>query len=97
MNLSVSWHQMGPDKTMHESSVIQYFTEKAQRELAIEALLDVLEIRFPSNGVQTLKPIIENIEELQQLKLLRREAVQVPSLDEFRRILSSNATEFNRN
>lgn len=80
---------MEPDKTMHESSVIQYFTEKAQRELAIEALLDVLEVRFQTNEVQLLKPTLEGIEELQHLKQLHREAVQVPSLDEFKRILAS--------
>jgi hypothetical protein len=54
--------------------------------------------------VQTLKPKIESkaieeiqrlkqlhhIEELQTLKQLHHEALQVSSLDEFRRILSSN-------
>ena len=74
---------------MHESSVIQYFYEKFQRELAIEALLDVLEVRFPSNDVKMLKPALENIEDLPRLKQLYHEAFRVPNLDEFKRILAS--------
>ena len=75
-----------PEETMHESSVIQYF----ERKKTIENLLDVLEVRFQPNEVQALKPTLENIEESQRLRELLREAVQVPSLDEFRRILASN-------
>ena len=71
---------------MHQSSVIRYF----KRKFALEALLDVSEVRFQPSEVQTLKLALEGIEELQQLKQLHREAVQVLSLDEFRRILSSN-------
>ncbi len=74
---------------MHESSFAQYFTEKGERKNAIEDILDVLDVRFQPSNVQTLKPMIESIEELQHLKQLHREAVQVPSLDEFRRILTS--------
>ena len=87
---------------MYESSVIQHFTEQGikqgieqgieqgERKAAIESLLDVLDVRFQSSEAQTLKPKIQSIEELQTLKQLHREALQVPSLDEFRRILSSN-------
>jgi hypothetical protein len=87
---------------MYESSVIQHFTEQGikqgieqgieqgERKAAIESLLDVLDVRFQYSEAQTLKPKIESIEELQMLKQLHREALQVPSLDEFRRILSSN-------
>ena len=74
-----------PEETMHESSVIQYF----ERKSFLEALLDVLAVIFQPNNVQTLKPMIESIEELQSLKELLREAVQVPSLEEFKRILAS--------
>ena len=87
---------------MYESSVIQHFTEQGikqgieqgieqgERKGAIESLLDVLNVRFQSSEVQTLNPIIESIEELPHLRELLREAVQVSSLDEFRRILSSD-------
>ena len=75
---------------MYESSVIQHFTEQGERKGTIESLLDVLNVRFQSSEVQTLKPKIESIEELPHLRELLREAVQVSSLDEFRRILASN-------
>ena len=82
--------QIISEETMYESSVIQHFTEQGERKGTIESLLDVLDVRFQSSEVQTLKPKIESIEELQTLKQLHREALQVSSLDEFRRILSSN-------
>ena len=83
---------------MQESSIIQYFKEQGikqgieqgERKVTIESLFDVLDVRFQHSEVQTLKPKIESIEELQTLKQLHHEALQVSSLDEFRRILSSN-------
>lgn len=86
------------EEPMYESSVIQHFTQQGiqqgiqqgVREGTIEGILEVLEIRFHASSVQTLKPMLEGIEELQQLKTLRREALRVPSLDEFRRVLASN-------
>ena len=74
---------------MQKSSFGQYFTQKAERKNTIELLLDVLEVRFQPNNLQTLKSIIESIEELQMLKQLHHEALQVSSLDEFKRILES--------
>ncbi len=74
---------------MQQSSVIQYYSEKAERKANIENILNVLDVRFQPNDVQMLKPALENIEELQSLKQLLREAVQVPNLDEFKRILAS--------
>ncbi|RKU05501.1 hypothetical protein C6501_19805 [Candidatus Poribacteria bacterium] len=78
------------EETMKKSSFAEYFTEKAERKNTIELLLDVLEVRFQPNNVQTLKPTLENIQEQQELKQLFLEAVQVSSFDEFKRILASN-------
>ena len=79
---------------MYASSVIQHWTEQGikqgERKGVLESLINILEFRFPPDEVQPLKPILESIEELQQLKQLRYHALQVSSLDEFRRILSSN-------
>ena len=77
---------------MHESSVIQQGLQQGARESTIEGILEALEIRFHASGVRTLKPTLEGIEELQRLKDLRREAIQVPSFDEFRRVLASNGS-----
>ncbi len=78
------------EETMHESSFAQYFTQHGEKKSTIEDILNVLEIRFQHSNLQLLKPELESIEELQELKQLLREAVQVSSLDEFKRILSSN-------
>ena len=74
---------------MQKTSFAQYFSEKAERKTNIELLLEVLEVRFQHSDVQLLKPTLENIEENQRLRELHRKAVQVPSLDEFKRILAS--------
>ena len=85
---------------MYASSVIQHWTEQGReegreegmRKEAYESLIDILEFHFPPDEAQTLKPILENIEELQQLKQLRHQALQVSSLDEFRRIYRQMGT-----
>ena len=74
------------EETMQKSSFAEYF----ERKKTIELLLDVLEVRFQPNNLQTLKPTLENIQEQQELKQLFLEAVQVSSFDEFKRILASN-------
>ena len=87
------------EETMYESSVVQYFTEKGieqgikqgiergGRELATEDLLEVLEIRFGLTASDPLVARIEATDEVPRLKQLHRAAVQVPSLDAFRRLL----------
>ena len=77
------------EETMQDTSFAQYFSEKAERKTNIENILDVLEVRFQHSDVQILKPTLDNIEESQRLRELLREAVQVPSIDEFKRILAS--------
>ena len=87
------------EETMHESSIVQYFTEKAvaqgieegiergiqqgKRETALDSLIGVLEVRFHTAGVQTLKPALEAIEDSQRLQQLLYTAVQVSTLEEF--------------
>ena len=82
---------------MLESSTYQYILQQAfeigARESTIEGILDALEIKFEARGVQTLRPMLEAIEKLQRLKDLRRAAMQVSSLDAFKRLLTSNRVE----
>ena len=66
--------------------------ERGARESTIEGILEALEIQFSESGVQTLKPMLESIEELQRLKDLRRAAMQVNSLDAFKRLLTANGS-----
>ena len=79
------------EETMQESSVIQHYTqqgiEQGIREGTIDAILEVLEEQFQSNDVQTLKPILEEIKELQRLKQLLRKAARAKSLEVFKQTL----------
>ena len=86
------------EATMYESSVVQYFTEKAikqgieqgGRERAIEDLLDVLEIRFGLAASDPLADRIGAIDDVQHLKQLFRAAIQVPSLEAFTDLLDAD-------
>ena len=85
------------EETMYESSVVQYFTEKALeqgikrggRERAIEALLDVLEIRFALAASDPLADRVGAIDDVQRLKQLHRAAIHVPSLEAFKNLLDA--------
>ena len=84
---------------MLESATYQYILqqgieqgiEQGARESTIEGILESLEIQFRESGVQTLKPMLESIQDLQRLKDLRRASMQVASLEAFKRLLTTNA------
>ena len=69
---------------------IEQGIEQGGRDRAIEALLDVLEIRFGLAASDPLAGRIAVIEDVQRLKQLHRAAIQVPSLEEFRRLLDAD-------
>ncbi|MXX39568.1 MAG: hypothetical protein F4Z85_16180 [Gemmatimonadetes bacterium] len=91
------------EATMYESSVVQYFTEKALeqgikqgieqgieqggRARAVEDLLDVLAIRFELAASDPLAVRLGAIGDVQRLKQLFRAALQVPSLEAFSNLL----------
>jgi hypothetical protein len=79
------------DAIMRESSFAQYIKqlgiEQGERRSTIEAILDVLEIRFDLSEVHPLSTRIAAIDDLQRLKQLLRAAVQVSSLEAFQQIL----------
>ena len=68
---------------------IEQGIERGGRERAIEDILDVLEIRFDLRASHPISARIAAIDDLQRLKQLHRSAIQVVSLDEFRRRLYS--------
>ena len=78
---------------IRESPVAQYLTqqgiEQGGRERAIEDLLDVLEVRFTPGAAEPLAARIRGIEDLQRLKQLHREAIQIPSLEAFGHLLDA--------
>ena len=61
--------------------------EQGERKSTLEAILDVLEIRFNLREVHPLSARISAIDDLQRLKQLLRAAVQVPSLEAFQHLL----------
>ena len=83
---------------MLESSTYRYILqqgieqgiEQGARESTVEGILESLEIQFHESGVQTLKPMLESIQDLQRLKDLRRAAMQVPSLEAFKSLLTTD-------
>ena len=83
---------------IRESPVAQYLTqqgieqgiEQGGRERAIEALLDVLEIRFALGAADPLAARVRGIEDLQRLKPLHRAAIQVESLEAFQSLLDAD-------
>ena len=83
------------EEPMLESATYQYILqqgiEKGARESTIEGILESLEIQFHESNVQTLKSMLESIQDLQRLKDLRRAAMQVPNLEAFKRLLTTNA------
>ena len=82
---------------MYESSVVQYFTEKALEqgiEQGIEGgrefLLEVLALRFQPEDMHQLAARIGAIDDMQRLKQLHRAAIQMPSLEAFRLLLDAD-------
>ena len=83
------------EATMYESSVVQYFTEKALaqgieqgiEQGICESIQEVLELRFQPEAVRRLAARLGAIDDVQILKQLFRAALQVPSLEAFRHLL----------
>ena len=86
------------EETMYESSVVQHFAEQGIKQGieqgieqgTVEALLDVLEIRFGLVASDPLADRIEAIDDVQRLKQLHRAAIQVPSLEAFSSLLDAD-------
>ena len=83
------------DAIMRESLSAQYIKqlgieegiEQGERRSMIEAILDVLEIRFDLREAHPLSARIAAIDDLQRLKQLLRAAIQVSSLEAFEQAL----------
>ncbi|MDE0318108.1 MAG: hypothetical protein OXM61_24775 [Candidatus Poribacteria bacterium] len=88
------------EEVMQESSVYQHLVETAEasyqreaRQDAIRYLFAVLEFRFDGFAVQTLRPVLENIQDLERLQELHNEALHVENFEAFTHILSMNGNE----
>ena len=86
---------------IRESSLFQSLTQQSREESfeqgreqgekrsTIEAILDVLEIRFDLSEAHPLSTRIAAIDDLQRLKQLLRAAIQVPNIEAFQRVLDA--------
>jgi hypothetical protein len=78
---------------MRESSFAQYIKqqgiEQGERRSTIEAILDVLEIRFDLSDAHPLSSRIAAIDDLHRLKQLLRAAIQVSNLEAFEQELDT--------
>ena len=70
---------------------IEQGLERGSRESTIEAIFDVLEVRFDADAPGQFAGRIRAIDDLQQLKQLHRAAVQVDNLDAFQHALDAEA------
>ena len=66
---------------------IEHGIERGERKNAVDALMDVLDVRFQDYDVQILKPTFEAITDLQHLKQLLRTAAQASTIDDITRTL----------
>ena len=92
---------------IRESSLIQYFKQegreegieegieqgiaRGERKSTLEAILEVLEIRFGLSETHPLSARISAVDDVQHLKQLHRAAIQVSNLDDFEGMLDSKA------
>ena len=70
---------------------IEQGLERGSRESTIEAIFDVLEVRFDADAPGQFAARIAAIADLQRLKQLHRAAVQVDNLEGFQRALDGAA------
>ena len=82
------------EETMQQPSIVEYVAPQAReqgaRESTREHILETLAYRLQSEAVQTFKPVLESIDDLQRLKQLFRVAMQVETLEEFKQALNEN-------
>lgn len=89
------------EETMHQPSIIEYWTEQAAAEAhqqglqqgvienTREKILEALELRLQPDAAQTFKPILERIDDLQRLNELFRAAIQADSPEDFQQVLEN--------
>ena len=72
------------------AKIIAEARQQVTRENAIESILDVLDVRFQSTLMQLFKAQLEQIDDVQQLRQLLRQAATAPSLEAFAEPLVQN-------
>ena len=82
------------EETMQQPSIVEYVApqahEQGARETTREIILETLGLRFQPEVAQTFKSALESIDDLQRLKQLFREAMQVETSEDFTQALNEN-------
>lgn len=90
------------EETMQQPSIVEYVAPQAHeqglqkglqqgaRESTRRHILEVLALRLQPEVVETFKPTLEAIEDLQRLEQLHRAAVLAESPEDFRQVLNQN-------
>ena len=86
-NSSIFQRLMQQPLTEARQEGIERGIELGERKSAVDALMDVLDVRFQDYDVQILKPTFEAITDLQHLEQLLRTAAQASTLDDITRTL----------
>lgn len=73
---------------MRESKFYQLQMEKAARENAIKYILAALRTKFSADIVSAIRPMIQNISDLQRLEELHTAAVKANNIESFTQMLS---------
>ena len=66
---------------------IQYGKKEGKMEGKIEAITDILSIRFPDVDLNDITYQLQHIDDIEFLDYLKNQAKTVPSIEEFKRLL----------
>ena len=76
--------------TMNAAPIVQYVGAQAANERAREFILKLLAARLRPEAASTFKPVLDTIENAQQLEALFDAAIEIDSVEEFRQVLEAN-------
>ena len=82
------------EETMQQPSIVEYVAPQAReqgaRETTRKHILEVLTLRLQFDAVQTFKPMLEAIDDLQRLEQLFGVAIKVESVEDFTQALNES-------
>ena len=75
---------------MQEFPYIEHLKQRGAREMSIKNTLSVLTKRFPQQDVQPVRTVLESIDDLDHLSDLHLMSIDIGSLEEFLRVLTTS-------
>ena len=90
----VTFVQLILEETMNQPSIIEYWTEQARQQSALEStrkhIFEALALRLQPETAHIFKPVLDAIDDLQHLEQLHRAAILAENVEDFRRALETN-------